>query len=147
MHIGWTFAPLLKSKHSKRRRAKKQINNACVVMFFIFYISQPKYPLFWYSHAFHKVHWTNKIHLQPILPPKIFPQTKNLRLSLGTITTIFVRAPNECIGELFIFASDEALMCQDNFRGRSRYYYRNGESFDGISIVPEHQEKFEMNDT
>lgn len=121
----------------------------------------------------------------------------------------WLKAVRECIGEPFVFALDEALMCQGNFGGRSeeflvwgygddsvsrfngvvllgnrvtkysirekngllftdfnrtvadalaneeildmqgitealsRYYYRNGESFDGISIVPEYQEKFE----
>lgn len=25
----------------------------------------------------------------------------------------------------------------------SRYYYQNGESFDGISVAPEYQERFE----
>lgn len=121
----------------------------------------------------------------------------------------WLRAVRECIGDPFIFALDEALMCQGYFGGRSdeflvwgygndsasrfngvvllgsrisqysirekngllftdfnrtladafaneeildmqgitealsRYYYHNGESFDGISIVPEYQEKFE----
>ena len=121
----------------------------------------------------------------------------------------WLKAVRECIGEPFVFALDEALMCQGYFGGRSdeflvwgygddsvsrfngvvllgnrvsrysvkekngllftdfnrtladalanesildmqgitealsRYYYRNGESFDGISVVPEYQERFE----
>lgn len=120
----------------------------------------------------------------------------------------WLKAVREHIGEPFVFALDEALMCQGNFKGRSnefiiwvygddslsrfngivvlgnqvssynviekdglrytnfnrtvtdaianeaildmqgtteaisRYYYRNGESFDGIFVVPEYQEKF-----
>lgn len=122
--------------------------------------------------------------------------------------TAWLKAVREQIGEPFVFALDEALMCQGNFGGRSdefivwvygddslsrfngvvvlgnqvspynvkeknglaytdfnrtvadaianeaildmqgiteaisRYYYRNGESFDGIFVVPEYQEKF-----
>lgn len=121
----------------------------------------------------------------------------------------WLKAVRECIGEPFVFALDEALMCQGNFGGHSdeflvwgygtnsasrfngvvllgnhisrysvkekngllftdfnrtladalaneaildmqgitealsRYYYDNGESFDGISVVPEYQYKFE----
>ena len=121
----------------------------------------------------------------------------------------WLKAVKECIKEPFVFALDEALMCQGNFGGRSdeyiiwgygsdsvsrfngvvllgnwisqysieekngllftdfnrtladalaneaildmqgitealsRYYYRNGESFEGISVVPEYQLSFE----
>ncbi|MCD7847992.1 MAG: helix-turn-helix domain-containing protein [Oscillospiraceae bacterium] len=121
----------------------------------------------------------------------------------------WLQAVSECIGEPFVFALDEALMCQGNFGGRSnefvvwgygsdnlsrfngiallgnhvssycvqeknglkftdfnrtiadalanefildmqgtiealsRYYYRNGDSFDGLSVAPEYQQDFE----
>ena len=121
----------------------------------------------------------------------------------------WLKAVKECIKEPFVFALDEALMCQGNFGGRSdeyiiwgygsdsvsrfngvvllgnwisqysieekngllftdfnrtladalaneaildmqgitealsHYYYRNGESFEGISVVPEYQLSFE----
>ncbi|MCC8050813.1 MAG: helix-turn-helix domain-containing protein [Clostridiales bacterium] len=120
----------------------------------------------------------------------------------------WLRAVQECIGEPFVFALDEALMCQGNFGGRSdefiiwgygsdavsrfngivllgnqvssynvaeknglrytdfnrtvadalanesildmqgitealsRYYYKNGDSFTGIFVVPEYQDRF-----
>ena len=41
------------------------------------------------------------------------------------------------------FANEEILDMQGITEALSRYYYHNGESFDGISIVPEYQEKFE----
>ena len=121
----------------------------------------------------------------------------------------WLKAVSDCIGEPFVFALDEALMCQGNFGGRndefivwgygsdnvsrfngiallgnhigqfniqeknglkctdfnrtiadalanesildmqgtiealSRYYYSNGDSFNGISIAPEYQDSFE----
>ena len=142
--------------------------------------------------------------------PEYDPKKRNLP-KRGDYVGAFawLRAVRECIGEPFVFALDEALMCQGNFGGRSdeflvwgygndsvsrfngvvqlghwvsrysikekngllftdfnrtladalaneaildmqgitealsHYYYRNGESFDGISVVPEYQEKFE----
>lgn len=142
--------------------------------------------------------------------PKYNPQKIDLprrRDFIGAIA--WLKAVRECIGESIVFALDEALMCQGNFRGRndeyivwvygddsvsrfngvvvlgnqispynikekngllytdfnrtvadalanesildmqgiteaiSRYYYRNGESFEGISVVPEYQDKFD----
>ena len=40
-------------------------------------------------------------------------------------------------------ANESILDMQGITEAISRYYYRNGESFEGISIVPEHQDKFE----
>ncbi|MCD8299889.1 MAG: helix-turn-helix domain-containing protein [Clostridiales bacterium] len=120
----------------------------------------------------------------------------------------WLNAVRECIGEPFVFALDEALMCQGNFGGRSdefivwgygrdnasrfngvvllgdhvspynvvernglqytdfnrtiadalanesildmqgitealsRYYYKNDDSFDGLFVVPEYQDRF-----
>lgn len=122
----------------------------------------------------------------------------------------WLRAVSECVGENFVFALDEALMCQGNFNGRSdeyiiwgygdesashfngvvllgnqvsrynvkkknglkftdfnrtvadalaneaildmqgitealsRYYYTNGDSFEGILVVPEYADRFEQ---
>lgn len=142
--------------------------------------------------------------------PKYDPQKSNLPKRSDYVGAIaWLKAVRERIGEPFVFALDEALMCQGNFGGRSdefivwgygadslsrfngvvvlgnrvspysikerdgllytdfnrtiadalaneslldmqgitealsRYYYRNGESFDGISVVPEDQDKFE----
>ena len=142
--------------------------------------------------------------------PRYDPQKRDLPKRsdyLGAFS--WLKAVRECIGEHFVFALDEALMCQGFFEGHSdefliwgygddsltsfngvvllgnwvsrysvkernglfftdfnrtladalaneeildmqgitealsRYYYRNGESFEGISVVPEYQEKFE----
>lgn len=120
----------------------------------------------------------------------------------------WLKAVGECVGEDFVFALDEALMCQGSFKGRSdeyivwgygddaasrfngvvllgnhisrynvkeknglkftdfnrtladalaneaildmqgitealsRYYYANGDSFDGIFVVPEYADRF-----
>lgn len=142
--------------------------------------------------------------------PKYNPQKRDLPKRSNYIGALaWLKAVQECIGEPFVFALDEALMCQGNFGGRndefliwgygndstsrfngvvllghqvsrysirkkngllftdfnrtladalanesildmqgitealSRYYYRNGESFAGISVVPEYQDKFE----
>lgn len=142
--------------------------------------------------------------------PKYDPQKSDLPKRSSYIGAFdWLRAVRESIGEPFVFALDEALMCQGNFGGRSdeflvwgygddsasrfngvvllgdrvsrysieekdgllftdfnrtvadalaneaildmqgitealsRYYYRNGESFAGISVVPEYQERFE----
>lgn len=40
-------------------------------------------------------------------------------------------------------ANEAILDMQGITEALSRYYYRNGESFEGISVVPEYQEKFE----
>ncbi|MDD4496308.1 MAG: helix-turn-helix domain-containing protein [Eubacteriales bacterium] len=142
--------------------------------------------------------------------PKYDPQKSDLPKRSDYVGAIaWLKAVRECIGEPFVFALDEALMCQGNFGGRSdefivwgygdnsvsrfngvvvlgnrvspysvkeknglmytdfnrtladalanesildmqgitealsRYYFRNGESFEGISVVPEYQDKFE----
>ena len=40
-------------------------------------------------------------------------------------------------------ANESILDMQGIVEALSRYYYRNGESFEGIFVVPEYQEKFE----
>ena len=142
--------------------------------------------------------------------PKHDPKKSNLPKRSDYVgATAWLKAVRDCIGEPFVFALDEALMCQGYFGGRSdeflvwgygndsvtrfngvvllgnqisrysvkereglfftdfsrtiadalaneaildmqgitealsHYYYRNGESFEGISVVPEYQEKFE----
>lgn len=142
--------------------------------------------------------------------PKYNPQKSDLPKRSDYIGAIaWLKAVRECIGEPFVFALDEALMCQGNFGGRSdeyiiwvygddsvsrfngvvvlgnqispysvkeknglyytdfnrtvadalanesildmqgiteavsRYYYHNGESFEGISVAPEYQDKFD----
>lgn len=141
--------------------------------------------------------------------PKYDPQKNDLpkrRDYVGALA--WLKAVKECIGQPFVFALDEALMCQGNFGGHSdeyivwgygddsvsnfngvvllgnhvskynvkeknglrytdfnrtiadalanesildmqgitealsRYYYTNGDSFDGILVVPEYQESF-----
>lgn len=153
---------------------------------------------------------TDLINRRTAVLPKYDPHKKNLprrRSFVGAIS--WLKAVRECIGEPFVFALDEALMCQGNFGGRndeflvwgygsnsvsrfngivilgnrvssysikemqglqytdfnrtladaltnesildmqgitealSRYYYQNGNSFEGISVVPEYQEQFE----
>lgn len=141
--------------------------------------------------------------------PKHDPKKKDLPKRGDYVGAIsWLRAVQECVGKSFVFALDEALMCQGSFGGRSneylvwgygedsatrfngvvllgsqvspynvkeksglrytdfnrtvadalaneaildmqgitealsRYYYSNGESFDGIFIVPEFQERF-----
>ncbi len=142
--------------------------------------------------------------------PKYDPQKTDIPKRSDYIGAIsWLKAVQKNIGESFIFALDEALMCQGNFGGRndeyliwgygnnsatlfngvvllgdqvnacnvneknglrytdfnrtladalanesildmqgitealSRYYYSNGNNFDGIFVVPEHQERFE----
>jgi hypothetical protein len=41
------------------------------------------------------------------------------------------------------FANESILDMQGITEAVSRYYYSNGEKFDGISVPPEHQERFE----
>ena len=48
---------------------------------------------------------------------------------------------NRTVGDSL--ANEAILDMQGITEAISRYYYRNGESFDGIFIVPEYQEKFE----
>ena len=40
--------------------------------------------------------------------------------------------------------NEDILDMQGITEGLSKYYYRNGESFEGIIVAPEHQEKFEQ---
>ncbi len=141
--------------------------------------------------------------------PKYNPQKNDLPKRSDYIGAIsWLKAVRECLGENFVFALDEALMCQGNFKGRSdeyivwgygddaascfngvvllgnrvsnynikeknglrytdfnrtiadaianeaildmqgitealsRYYYTNGDSFDGIFVVPEYTDRF-----
>lgn len=150
------------------------------------------------------------VNRKATLLPEYDPRKRDLpRRSDYVGAASWLKAVLECIGEPFVFALDQALMCQGNFGGRSdeflvwgygndsalcfngvillgnrisrysiqekngllftdfnrtvadalanesildmqgitealsRYYYRNGESFEGVSIVPEYQERFE----
>lgn len=141
--------------------------------------------------------------------PKHDPQKNDLPKRSEYVGAIsWLKAVQECIGETFVFALDEALMCQGSFGGRSdeylvwgygdnsvsrfngvvllgnqvsaynveeknglrytdfnrtvadalanesildmqgitealsRYYYSNGNSFEGIFVVPEYQDRF-----
>lgn len=154
-----------------------------------------------------KSDFTNR---KSIMLPEYDPKKKELPKRSDYIGAMsWLRAVKEAIGETFVFALDEALMCQGNFGGRSdefliwgygddslakfngvvllgnkiskysikekngllftdfnrtiadalaneaildmqgitealsRYYYSNNESFDGIFVVPEYQERFE----
>lgn len=40
-------------------------------------------------------------------------------------------------------ANESILDMQGTIEALSRYYYRNGESFDGLSVAPEYQDRFE----
>ncbi len=150
------------------------------------------------------------VNRRTITLPEYDPQNRNLPKRCDYIGALsWLKDVRECIGGTFVFALDEALMCQGNFGGRSdeylvwgygddtalefngvvllgnrvsqysimekngllftdfdrtladalaneaildmqgitealsRYYFRNGESFEGISIVPEYQDRFE----
>ena len=41
-------------------------------------------------------------------------------------------------------ANESILDMQGTIEALSKYYYTNGESFDGISIAPEYQDRFEL---
>lgn len=55
----------------------------------------------------------------------------------GLLYTDFNRTVADAI------ANESILDMQGIMEAISRYYYRNGESFDGISVVPEYQKKFD----
>ena len=55
----------------------------------------------------------------------------------GLLYTDFNRTVADAI------ANESILDMQGITEAISRYYYRNGESFDGISVVPEYQKKFD----
>ncbi len=141
--------------------------------------------------------------------PQYDPQKKDLPKRSDYVGAIsWLKAVRECVGDSFVFALDEALMCQGNFGGRSieyiiwgygddsvlqfngvvllgnnissydikerngllftdfnrtvadalanedildmqgitealsRYYYTNGDSFEGIFVAPEYRDKF-----
>ncbi len=141
--------------------------------------------------------------------PQYDPQKKDLPKRSDYVGAIsWLKAVRECVGDSFVFALDEALMCQGNFGGRSseyiiwgygddsvlqfngvvllgnkinhydikekngllftdfnrtvadalanedildmqgitealsRYYYTNGDSFEGIFVAPEYRERF-----
>lgn len=153
---------------------------------------------------------SDSVNRKTAVLPKYDPRKSDLprrRDYVGSIA--WLEAVRDCIGEQFVFALDEALMCQGSFGGRSseflvwgygddsvsrfngvvllgsrvsrcsireknglrytdlnrtiadalanesildmqgitealsRYYYLSGESFEGISVVPEYQERFE----
>ena len=41
------------------------------------------------------------------------------------------------------FANESILDMQGITEAVSRYYFQNGESFDGLSVAPEYQERFD----
>lgn len=55
----------------------------------------------------------------------------------GLLYTNFNRTINDAL------ANESILDMQGITEALSNYYYRNGESFDGISVSPEHQNRFE----
>lgn len=61
----------------------------------------------------------------------------NVKKRNGLLYTDFNRTLADAI------ANESILDMQGITEAISRYYYRNGESFDGISVVPEYQEKFD----
>ncbi len=141
--------------------------------------------------------------------PQYDPQKRDLPKRSDYVGAIsWLKAVRDCVGESFVFALDEALMCQGNFGGRnseyiiwgygddsarkfngvvllgnnissydikekngllftdfnrtvadalanedildmqgitealSRYYYTNGDSFEGIFVAPEYRDRF-----
>ncbi len=149
------------------------------------------------------------VNRKTISLPKYDPQKKSIPKRSDYVGAIsWLKAVRECVGDNFVFALDEALMCQGNFSGRSdeyiiwgygddsasnfngvvllgnkinrydikekngllftdfnrtiidalaneaildmqgitealsRYYYTNGDSFDGIFVTPEYHERF-----
>ncbi len=149
------------------------------------------------------------VNRKTVTLPNYDPQKKSLPKRSEFVGAIaWLKAVRECVGENFVFALDEALMCQGSFKGRSdeyiiwgygderaarfngvvllgnsvsqyhvseknglrftdfnrtvadalanesildmqgitealsRYYYTNGDSFDGIFVVPEYAERF-----
>ena len=61
----------------------------------------------------------------------------NVKEKNGLLYTDFNRTIADAL------ANEAILDMQGITEAISRYYYRNGESFEGLSIVPEYQEKFE----
>ncbi len=149
------------------------------------------------------------INRKTVTLPKYDSQKADLPKRSDYVGAIsWLKAVRECVGESFIFALDEALMCQGSFKGRSdeyivwgygdesasrfngvvllgnqvsrynvkeknglkftdfnrtvadalaneaildmqgitealsRYYYTNGDSFEGIFVVPEYADRF-----
>ncbi len=150
------------------------------------------------------------INRKTVTLPKYDPHKADLPKRSDYVGAIsWLKAVRECVGDNFIFALDEALMCQGNFKGRSdeylvwgyddesasrfngvvllgnnvsrynvreknglkftdfnrtvadalaneaildmqgitealsHYYYTNGNSFEGIFVVPEYADRFE----
>ncbi len=150
------------------------------------------------------------INCKTVSMPKYDSQKADLPKRSDYVGAIsWLKAVRKCLGENFVFALDEALMCQGSFGGRSdeyivwgygdniasrfngvvllgnqisdynvkeknglrftdfnrtvadaianeaildmqgitealsRYYYTNGDSFEGISVVPEYTDRFE----
>ena len=55
--------------------------------------------------------------------PKYDPKKKNLPRRSDFVGAVsWLKAVRECVGENFVFALDEALMCQGSFLGRSDEY-------------------------
>lgn len=61
----------------------------------------------------------------------------NIREKNGLLYTDFNRTVSDAL------ANEAILDMQGVTEAISKYYYRNGESFEGISISPEYQEKFD----
>lgn len=71
-----------------------------------------------------------------LLGSKVSPY--NIKETNGLLYTDFNRTVADSL------ANESILDMQGIIEALSRYYYRNGESFEGISVVPEYQEKFEQ---
>lgn len=61
----------------------------------------------------------------------------NVKEKNGLLYTDFNRTIADAL------ANEAILDMQGITEAISRYYYRNGESFEGISVVPEYQDKFD----
>ena len=61
----------------------------------------------------------------------------NVKSKNGLLYTDFNRTISDA------FANESILDMQGITEALSRYYYSNGDSFDGISVAPEYQERFE----
>ncbi len=149
------------------------------------------------------------VNRKTVVLPKYDPQKRNLPKRSNFVGGLsWLKAVRECVGDSFVFALDQALMCQGNFGGRSdeyivwgygddsaarfngvvllgskvsdydvkeqnglrytdlnrtvadalanesildmqgitealsRYYYTNGDSFEGLFVAPEHRDRF-----
>ncbi len=63
------------------------------------------------------------VNRRTITLPKYDPQKRNLPKRSDFIgATAWLKAVSACVGESFVFALDEALMCHGSFKGRSDEY-------------------------